>query len=777
MLVAFLAGLAGCTVPEDAEERRTLPADAIATDTADKAADAGQAAEGEDLGDDTETETLEEPEVYTGSGEFVGETRTRAEAGQTAGGYTLNFVGADLREVVDAVLGEALGVNYSIHSDVGGAVTARTTRPLTREQVVPALEDVLAMNGAAVVEKGGMYHIVPLEDARVPPPIGPGDTGASSYGTHIIPVNYVSAAALKDNLDEFVTPGRTLRVDRARNLLLFVGPGSEAGDLAEMVDLFDVDWMKGKSFALLPLDSAAPKRVVTELRSVFGRQQGSDGTDVLQDVIRFMPIQRMNAVLVITKQRGYLERARTWVERLDRGVAQQERKLFVYDVDNARAQDLARVLGQMFSVQVSSGSRQQQGTVAPGRQSVSLSSRGNQSGTGTGTTGSGSGAGTRGNNSSTANTNGSDSGSTTGTGTSGTGDSSLGGADGGGGSAFGGRQRGGQVTAQGGPPVQLGNGRQPRIIADTRNNALLVLATGEQYQMIRSTLDRLDQVPLQVVIEATIAEVRLEDELQYGLRFFFEDDSGSTTGNVTFSDLSSGGVAQSFPGFSFLLESGDTRSVLNALSDVSDVNVISSPHLMVLNNQSARIQVGDEVPVATRSAQSTTDPDAPVVNQIEFRNTGTILEVSPHVNESGLVTLDIRQEVSDVTQTTTSGLNSPTIQQREITSNVAVQSGQTIALGGLIEDSRDRSEVGVPLLKDIPYVGNAFKNVTVTKSRTELLVLLTPRVVHDQQEADQVTRELRRRLEGVKMFRKKAPNQGTPSDAASQSGASSTQQP
>jgi len=764
VLFAVLGLLTGCTLLDsdgDTPRSRELPADAIATDTdtgADPDTGGARAAEdGEDLrpGAEEEGESLDEAEVYPGEGERVGRKAQRADVGERDGSYTLNFVDADLREVVDAVLGEALGVNYSIHSDVGGTVTARTTRALTREQVVPALEDVLAMNGAAVTKKAGMYHIVPLDEARMPPPVGPGDASASGYGVHIIPVNYIAASALNETLQDFVTPGSTLKADRSRNLLLFVGPGSEADDLASMVDLFDVDWMRGMSFALLPLDSADPGRMVEELREVFkSGSAGEEGAGGPGEVIRFLPIQRMNAVLVISKQRDYLDRVRTWVDRLDRGVSQEERQMFVYEVENARAQDLAQVLGQMFSVQVASPSRQEQGTVAPGREEASISNRS----TGSGASDSDGTTSTGGNEDDGATTGqtGTGSGGSTGSASSTSGGAAFSQS----GSAFGAQAGGTQAVASGGAPAVLGDGRQPRIVADTRNNALLVLATGEQYEMIRSTLDRLDQIPLQVVIEATIAEVRLEDELQYGLRFFFEDDSGSTTGNVTFSDLGGGGVAQSFPGFSFLLESGDSRGVLNALSDVSDVNVISSPHLMVLNNQSASIQVGDEVPVATRSSQSTTDPDAPVVNQIEFRDTGTILEVSPHVNDSGQVTLDIRQEVSDVTATTTSGLNSPTIQQREIDSSVVVQSGQTIALGGLIEDSQDRSEVGVPLLKDIPYLGNAFKSVQINESRTELLVLLTPRVVHDQDEAEQVTRELRRRLEGVEMFREKPADSG-----------------
>ncbi len=281
-----------------------------------------------------------------------------------------------------------------------------------------------------------------------------------------------------------------------------------------------------------------------------------------------------------------------------------------------------------------------------------------------------------------------------------------------------------------------------RIIADEKNNALVILATTAEYRMIEATLQRLDITPLQVLIEVTIAEVTLTDDLRYGLQWFFE--SGDSA--VTFSTLASGAVASAFPGFSYLFSGGDARVVLNALTEITDVRVISSPQLMVLDNQSARLQVGDQVPIATQSAVSIGDPDAPIVNSIQFRDTGVILEVTPRVNASGLVVLDVFQEVSDVIATTTSDIDSPTIQQRSIESTVAVQSGDTVALGGLIRDRNEDSSSGVPLLSSIPLLGNLFKTTQTQVRRTELLVLITPRVVRDRSEALEVTDELRRRL-------------------------------
>ncbi len=209
--------------------------------------------------------------------------------------------------------------------------------------------------------------------------------------------------------------------------------------------------------------------------------------------------------------------------------------------------------------------------------------------------------------------------------------------------------------------------------------------------------------------------------------------------------------ADPFPAFSVLLDTVDVKALLNALTEMTemtDVNVISSPQLMVLDNQAARLQVGDEVPTITGSSIQTTGlpTTTPVVNNIQYRNTGVILEVKPHVNASGLVVLDVVQEVSNLAGTL---LGSPIIAQRKIESIVAVQSGQTVALGGLIQDQQTDGYFGIPLLSEIPVLGNLFKVTTKTSRRTELLVLITPRVVRNQAEARRVTEELRRRLSTV----------------------------
>mgnify|MGYP006422625741 CR=1 FL=1 len=745
-LVLVLGGCEGLT-PGSLRDRDTSPVTAETPSTARGASptapDArpapgtapGTAAE---TAEEASARPLPEAELYRGSGQFMDPDAPRREVAEGAGGFTLNFAEAEIREVVDAVLGGALGENYTIHPEVSGTITARTSRPLSRARVIPALEDILAMNGAALIRERGLYKVVPLDQAgSVPTVANEAQRAGAGFGLHLIPLDFVGAETVQQTLSRFVAPGRRLYADGERNLLIFQGPGREARDLVEMVRIFDVDWLAGMSFALLPLELADPETIVTELRAVFGEDTGGPGGEV----VRFLPVTRMSAILVISEQPRYLDRARTWTRRLDRGVAGDQRRLFVYRVENGRAQDLANVLGAVFDVRtVNTGQQDRDGEVAPGREAARLTSDGEGDGDGDGTGGqSGTGGSGRGTDS--------DSGGGTRPGESAGAEfgQAGAGAEGARAGASGGGPFGGGGALGGG-----GEGDGPRIIADARNNALLILATGREYRMIESTLRKLDLVPLQVLIEATIAEITLNDALNYGVRFFFQgSESGLGEASASFSDLSSGGIVSSFPGFSFLFEGADARVALNALEEITDVNVVSSPQLMVLDNETARLNVGDQVPVATQSSVATGDADAPIVNSIELRDTGVILEITPRVNSSGLVVLDVRQEVSDVTQTTSSELNSPTIEQRSITTSVAVQTGETIALGGLIRDSREDSRSGVPFLQDIPILGNLFQSRALAADRTELLILLSPRVVRNPDEARAVTRELRRRVQGL----------------------------
>ena len=293
-------------------------------------------------------------------------------------------------------------------------------------------------------------------------------------------------------------------------------------------------------------------------------------------------------------------------------------------------------------------------------------------------------------------------------------------------------------------------------------------------------LRKIDIIPLQVLIEATIAEVTLNDTLNYGTQFYlgskfagtlttagpFSSSSTTTTSSLAQKAFSVGGtpttIGSNFPGF--VLANG-IREVINVLSDVTQIKVLSAPQLMVLDNEPARLQVGSLVPVLTQSQQSTLSANAPIVNSVDYRDTGVIMLVTPRVNSGGLVTLDISQEVSDVATLTTGNIDSPTFNQRLIRTRVAVQDGQTVGMAGLIRDKDSQGNSGIPLLKDVPVLGTLFSNQTNSRARTELLVLITPHVVHDQRDARALTEDLRNQLINAGLVRQdlqRKPLHGSP---------------
>jgi general secretion pathway protein D len=474
------------------------------------------------------------------------------------------------------------------------------------------------------------------------------------------------------------------------------------------------------SFALIVPQRTDSRLIVPELDKLLNGQGAPTSGQV-----RLISMERLNGILAISAQPQYLDDVRHWIEVLDREGESAERKLYVYRVQNGRSSDLARTLIAGFGGGVQQSTNvgaNASGVTPPGQPSpIGFSS-------GTGSSSSSSSSSSTGSSSAFHPVSGA--GTTPGYGSSGSS------------SGFG-QPSAGPVAGT----VSLGLGGPPgstSISSDEANNAIVVFATPREYAVVEDALRKLDVLPLQVMIEAAITEVTLTDELKYGVQWFFQ------SANSKFF-LSQGGNKYPkpiLPGFSYLYSNGDgsIQAALDALSQVTHIDVISAPKLMVLNNQTASLEVGDQVPVSTGSAVSTVSGDAPIVNSIEYRDTGVILNVTPRVNSGGLVLLDISQEVSDVAETSTSNIDSPTIQQRKFASSIAVQDGQTVALGGLIRDSKTVDKNGLPVLSRIPVVGGLFGSQDTTHKRTELLVLLTPRVVRNPDDAKAITDELMRKI-------------------------------
>jgi general secretion pathway protein D len=301
--------------------------------------------------------------------------------------------------------------------------------------------------------------------------------------------------------------------------------------------------------------------------------------------------------------------------------------------------------------------------------------------------------------------------------------------------------------------VQFTGQAAVRIVAAPDINALVIYASAADYDTILQALRQIDIAPLQVLIEATIAEVTLSGDFSYGLQWFLSGVSGNAgidVENMTTVPVAAMTASSLFTqAFTFTGTTNNFHVVLNAISHQTDVNIVSSPSLMVLDNQTARIQVGDQVPVLTQQSVSTITAGAPVINSVQYIDSGVILEIKPHVNNSGQVMLDITQQVSQPVTTTSSTIDSPTIQQRLITSTVAVRSGETVALGGLIADRASKTGQGIPALRKWPVLGPLFGVRGKDSTRTELLVFLTPRVIRDWRDAREVSSELSSRMRSL----------------------------
>lgn len=599
------------------------------------------------------TPTLAREVVKPGSDTFVAQgTLSARPRGPLAnvtrdGEISLNLITASIPEAANAVLGEALGLNYAIEAGVEGQITLQTSTPLSRSALLEAFQTALEFNGFTLAESADLVTISPISSVA-PRFVRLGEQLGIGRQIVIVPLKFVSTQEMLQLLEPIVGQDVILRVNENRNLLMVSGSQREIDTILEAVNLFDVDVLAGKSVGLIKLRAAAPDDIATELTLVFDAGEGG----VLQDVVTFIPNQRLGSILVISSRQKYLREARAWIQQLDATASQSQRYPEVYELQNRTAEDLEPILSQLAS------SNAETEEFIEGDENFA--------------------------------------------------------------------EPEGEMT----------------IIADDINNAIIAIGTANEQENVARLISRLDTIPTQVLLEATIAEVSLNDELDFGVRWFFESGNFSTA----FSDIVTGAVVSSFPGFSFLFNAGGAQVALNALSSITDVKVVSSPSLLVLDNREAELRVGDQVPVATESAVGVGDPDSPIVNSITFRDTGVLLKVKPRVSESGRVIMDIEQEVSDVVETTSSGIDSPTISQRLVKTSVVVDSGQTLALGGLIRESESLNKTQVPVLGDIPVLGQAFKSKDTTEDRSELLILITPRVIRSAGEGQQITEEFRSRL-------------------------------
>ncbi len=635
--------------------------------------------------------------VFYGTGVVVKPAATPAAVTDAGGNLTLNFEGADLREVLRTILGDILRENYIVDPRVGGTVTLRTAKPIPRSAAMHTLEELLRMNGAIMVREGdGVFRIVPVAAAgkgnATPQLADGGKPLPGGYSIQVVPLKHIGVADMAKILEPLAGESSSVRMDPLRNLIILAGTQLQLKHMMETIDMFDVDWISGMSVGLFTLRSVDVTTAYSELEKLFGDKN----LGPLAGAVRIIPIERLNALLVVTPQAKFLEQARTWVERLDRpGAGGGGQRLYVYQVQNGKAEQLAGLLNDVFS-RKGAVAATPAAALAPGAVPTEVKSAAPEAAPK---------------------------------------------------SAVPAAAPASRDSAGVGLPQDV------RVIADKDNNALLILASPSDYESIEAAVRKLDAAVRQVLVEVTIAEVTLKDELKYGLEWYFT--KGARIGGKL--DTGTAGIASLVPGFSYswVSKAGDIGAVLNALATDSRLKIVSSPHITVADNQTAKIQVGDRVPTVsqTQSVPSTTTATG-IISTVQYIETGVMLSVTPRVNAGGQVTMEISQEVSNAAITTTSGIDSPTIQKRSAESTVTVKSDETIILAGLIKEEKTKATEGLPLLAKLPLIGGLFGTQNWGDNRTELIILITPRVLADTPDVAAITREYRQRLTGLERLLK-----------------------
>jgi general secretion pathway protein D len=670
-------------------------------------------------------------EVTSGSGVFVKAIppATSHATAKGTGQVVFNFEDQPIEAVVKAILGDFLKTNYAIAPGVQGSVTFSTAQPVAADQALPILESLLSWTGNALVQKGGRYLVLPAKDAvagNLVPSLGALPPGGGLQA-RLFPLHYIAAEAMKKLLAPFARDAAFLLVDPSRNLLVMAGTPQELANYQRTIATFDVDWLRGMSVGVISLQHANVDALMPQLERMFG----SRGDTPLAGMLRFIPIERTNAIVVISAQPDYIDEVRNWIARIDRGGGNQPR-LYVYDVKNVQASALSGYLNQIYNTGSGTSAIGSGGSVGPGLTSATL---------------------------------GDDASSTPGNG-------------------IGSRQSTrdvGHLPRHDVVPAHTAGSASGAggvgITAVDTNNQLLVRCRPSQWAEIESAIGRLDTVPLQVQIETRILEVQLTGEFSFGVQWYLEGLIGSQPGspggyaqpnNQQQWGLGRGGV-QYNPGgggslgdaFFYSFINSNLQAAVRAIETSGNTKVLSAPSLVVLNNQEAKIQVGDQVPVnqtffapglGSGTGTGSDNGGINTLGQVQYKDTGVILQVRPRVNPGGLVYLTLNQIVSKPGVKDEFG-NFP-IQKRQLETEIAVQSGQTVLLGGLIQQDEGSTDTGIPGLNRIPLIGRLFGTTSRHRNRTELIVLITPRVITSSSDARDITEAYQRNFESLAPLRR-----------------------
>jgi general secretion pathway protein D len=768
-LICAVALLAGCTPQIRQDNDYSLQREAIAG--THKPVPEPLNVETGQQGQSLATSTA--PQKQYGTGVFINPPATKGKPGGAAnqgGTITFNFDNQPVQAAVKAILGDVLHANYSIAPDVKGTVTFATSQPVTQAEVLPILQMLLSWTGNALVQRNGGYVVVPVDQAaagNLVPGLGAVSPGAG-YAARLFPLHYVSAPAMQELLKPFAISKAFLLVDPLRNLLVMGGTPDELANYQRIIQTFDVDWLRGMSVDVIPLQHVQAEDLVSQLNTLFTERGGESDKDAnkpvsvpgsnvtvtfgnaknsigqagnLSSMVRLIPLKQSNSLVVITSQPSYIDEVRRLVTTIDNGAGNSS-GLYVYNVLNVKASDLAKHLNELFGNNTGGNSQNESGAVAPGFSPLEQTSQGGL--------GAQQGFGSFTSNGSTSGASGESGGNDLGSG--GIGAGMVSGAT---------QSRRQQQAGQNNFAFTTSEG--VRIAAVNENNQLLIRARPGEWEKLLPVIQRLDEKPLQVQIETRVLEVNLTGEFQFGVQYYLGGLIGTQAGSPPNTDASYhrhqgavglGGVdynATSDALF-YSFAGKNLQFALKALETSGDAKVLSAPSTVVLNNQETTFKVGEKIPVVQNyyvpglgvgSAAGDTS-----VGQVQYIDTGVLLDVVPRVSPGGLVYMDVQQIVSK--PTTKDQYGNYTITNRALSTEVAVQSGQTVLLGGLIQQTDTNTDNGVPFLNRIPVLGRLFGTTDRNKTRTELIVLITPRIIRNPEDARRITDEYQTQFESLK---------------------------
>jgi len=465
--------------------------------------------------------------------------------------------------------------------------------------------------------------------------------------------------------------------------------------LLSLIDTVDVSVFDSMHVRFYELENSEAKDLAKELESLFKALGVETKKKKGGELVSFIPIERMNIILAVSSMPDIFDKVDEWIDKLDEVREDFEEQIFIYFVENAKAIDIGDVIKELYGEKRSERDRR---TTTSRRKTTDKKKKT----------------------------------------TSRVSRSSL-------------------ATVTG----------EVKIVVDEINNAILVRATPQDYAQVLKTIKLLDTIPNQVLIEVLIAEVTLDDSSEFGVEWSYKSDYaalGGYKGTERWGqNLGMGGLGQDLTkplgqsGFTYAFAADALEAFLRAYSRENEVNILSSPSILVADNTEATIEVGEEVPIVTSEyTHSSIEANTSFSRSIEYRDTGILLTVTPRINERGLVAMEVNQEVSNVSEQRIEGIDSPIILKRQAQTTLVVQNGKTIVIGGLIRESTDMTQEGLPFLSKIPYLGMLFSFNREIRKKTELLFLITPHVVQTFEEAEFVTMEFKEKVEGLqKLLEKK----------------------